>query len=1489
MRKIVFILFSVLFFVSAEPLRAQNIVFENDSVVFLKQVTELLEGARKKEGKDFIKDIFTPIWYGGFYSDFQRERIVETANFLQEKRIGAFPEFKNYLYTLTAFAKSGQSDESFAAWLKTLEKMIDSGIRRQFVNYLDASYSLFNERAFYSSASVTWKTSNRNYEFVYDSVPKIIFKDCNLICLAKGDSTTIYNTSGVYLPLTQIFEGGKGKVTWEKAGRPANETYAVFDKYTVKVKNAGFSVDSVLFTNRYFQRPLLGKLDELILANMTPEKNTYPRFSSYDQRLIIRNVFKNIDYSGGVSFRGARLLGSGTGEQRAELIFKKDGNPFASAKATDLAIFTDRVSTESASVTLYLEEDSITHPSVIMRYDDASRKLSLIRGLQGLGQSPFKSTFHQIDMYFEALIWKIDDPIIELGPMIGSTEERALFESLTYFKEDRFTGLRGLDISHPLYQLYRFSDKGMRREMHVDVLLDLMKMQYEKVIPMIIDYVNKGFLQYNFETKIITFNDKLYDFILFQEGKKDYDVLSFNSTINKGSNAQINLLNFDLRMLGVERIALSDSQSVAVFPTNQQLVLKKNRDFIFAGAVQAGRMNIYSKRSEFIYDDFKINLEIVDSVRMKCLAFEADPRTGRAPETRVQSLLENVRGELFVDHPTNRAGLKTKDYPTYPILNVTNNSYVFYEYDGRGPNKLRVQKGVYKRNKFYFKLDPFVIDSLDNYPNTSLDFAGLFVSAGILPDLRERLKLQTDYSLGFRREIGKDGLPLYGGKAHVDNQIRLNHTGLQADGTFTYLSVTADSKRLILLPDSARGMVGKFENKASRTPPEFPDINSNFSFLQYYPYEDYLVNASGRDPIKMIKNEALLTGALTLNPEGVTAKGSIQFGEAIMDSRKFKVLHHIIDADTAAFSLASGDEKSGLSFETNNVNAHVNFEERIGEFQSNTKDNIIKMNDIQYICFMDKFKWFMDKGDIELEASKEIQDLVIDTDIDYQGSNFYSIHPTQDSLNFLALKAKYDVKRNVLTAKEVNYIAVADARITPDSNKVVIRKNARMETLNNSSILANSITKYHNIYNATTNIASRKSYTSKGDYDYIDKNKNRQTIHFKEISVDTTRQTIAVGEVAESANFTLSPNFEYRGNVKLFANNKSLTFDGATRIMHNCEISKNWVAFKDEIDPENILIPISDNIRSEIARPLALGPVLTAEPVENYASFLSELKNLSDKKMLSAKGYLTYNSRVNEYQISNKDKLQQRNLPGNLVSIDPNTCRIDADGKINFNADLGQVSMEYFGKFNHKLGSGLLEYRGFLMLNFFFNEKVLEKMAESINKYPDLESIDIEKTYIEQAFKEKLGLEAADKLISELSLSGKIRRWPSELANTLVLGDVKFKYNDATKTFRSVGKIGVTSVFKEQVFKYINGHIEITHKRSGDEIDIYLEIDPGNWYYFNYSRGFMQAISSDEDFNTTITEEKEDKRKVKTSKGETPYQYRSTNKRIRDRFIDKFQ
>jgi len=126
--------------------------------------------------------------------------------------------------------------------------------------------------------------------------------------------------------------------------------------------------------------------------------------------------------------------------------------------------------------------------------------------------------------------------------------------------------------------------------------------------------------------------------------------------------------------------------------------------------------------------------------------------------------------------------------------------------------------------------------------------------------------------------------------------------------------------------------------------------------------------------------------------------------------------------------------------------------------------------------------------------------------------------------------------------------------------------------------------------------------------------------------------------------------------------------------------------------------------------------------------------------------------------------------------------------------------------------------------------------------------------------REMIGKELADKLISELNLYGSFKKFPDELKKTLVITDVKMKWNKDTRSYTSNGKIGIGNIYKTQVNKFVDGRIEIIKKRGGDILNIYLELDANNWYYFNYTRGTMLAVSSNEAFNTILKELKPDKR-----------------------------
>ena len=144
---------------------------------------------------------------------------------------------------------------------------------------------------------------------------------------------------------------------------------------------------------------------------------------------------------------------------------------------------------------------------------------------------------------------------------------------------------------------------------------------------------------------------------------------------------------------------------------------------------------------------------------------------------------------------------------------------------------------------------------------------------------------------------------------------------------------------------------------------------------------------------------------------------------------------------------------------------------------------------------MDQFTWFMDKSEMELSSNRKANsDLVIDTDAEKKRSNFYSIDPKQDSLNFLSPFAKYDIKNTLLTCRKIDYIVVADSKVQPDSNYVVIEKWANMRPLVRAQVISNFVTQHHKIFNASLKIDGRKRYEGNGDLIYKDENKKEQKI-----------------------------------------------------------------------------------------------------------------------------------------------------------------------------------------------------------------------------------------------------------------------------------------------------------------------------------------------------------------------------------------------------------
>ena len=83
--------------------------------------------------------------------------------------------------------------------------------------------------------------------------------------------------------------------------------------------------------------------------------------------------------------------------------------------------------------------------------------------------------------------------------------------------------------------------------------------------------------------------------------------------------------------------------------------------------------------------------------------------------------------------------------------------------------------------------------------------------------------------------------------------------------------------------------------------------------------------------------------------------------------------------------------------------------------------------------------------------------------------------------------------------------------------------------------------------------------------------------------------------------------------------------------------------------------------------------------------------------------------------------------------------------------------------------------------------------------------------------------------------------------------------------------------------------MELQKKRSGDLLDIYIELDDRNWYYFGYTRGVMQTLTSNNEYIDKINAKKPNDRRQKVESGRTSYIYMVSTNRKKDLFLRRYR
>ena len=1417
---------------------AQGEVAELEDVpTFLKEMERKAGEVNSAEAKWF-RTSFAPAFVGGEVGQAKQQELISTVRFFEENRARVSTTILGYLkgahWLLTHNAAGRWND-----WHRQIAQFKEHPkLLKEAEDYLNHSETLFSSGLLRKSPASTWFMRTGDIELSVDDEgkPMVVCTRGMLVCLSKGDSSRVMDVSGTYHPLSERFFGTAGSLNWERTTNA--ETFAVeLGAFEIRMKGSSFTAEGSELTSTLFERPLRGVATFKVQKERKERKRTYPRFESISGRIRLNDIFEHVHFDGGLQVRGSQLAGMGSDGHPAQLSIYQDDSLVVRCLSNEVLFSNDGVSANHAKFSLILGEDSISHPDIKVNYLDKQKVFRATRQEDGVGLQPFVDSYHALEFEVEVVEWPVNGSIVEFRRLTSGRQEPAPFRSVDSFVRRDFDAMRGMDSVHPLSRLAGYLKKSGAVVFGSDEYAAHLGVAEEQARLMLIRLNNAGYVNFDVATRDCEIKPRLQRHMDARSGKVDYDVLAFNS--NPGgsvTNATLSLGNRRLLLRGIGRFNLSEAQDVNIIPDKGLLSIGRNRNFEFDGIIQAGKFQLEGSDFEFDYDAFKLEVSKAKSLRIQAEVDGKFDQRGKPKLRWVRSVIEELTGTLAIDDPGNKSGWKSDLHTQYPVLTSREVSNVYYD-------AANICQGAYRREEFKYAVDPFIIDSLDNFKKEDLVFEGELLAGGIVPDLREPLRLMTDYSLGFKRSTPPEGYALYEGLGNVTGDLTLDLGGLHGPGSIDFLTSHIEGEDNTLVPDSAFGTTTLYDNAAVAG--NIPVVKATVAdFGLQSKGKRLFVQSRPNSPLTFFDEEVYLTGGLELNASRMIGQGTFDFEEAKLSAPDFLMKERTLDSQQAAFELQGGD-LDGVAFGTEDVFAHVDFDARRGDFKAKEGATLIDLPAIRYQCLMDEFSWFMDEARLDLlntlidPTAMTFQELA-----DRDQSNFFSMHAEQDSLHFLSSNATYRVEEGLVECRDVKSIAVADAEIKPEEGYVVLRRDAVMDPLVNAEIFANDVTRYHRLFEANIQIKGRFDYEGAASKNYVDAIGKEWPIRLNDVSVDTANRTVGHGLVRAGEELYLSPEFAFRGRVHLEAGRKDLEFEGGAQMQFECDDYGNeWVEFKGVINPSDVAIPV-DSLVTEMGKAhLGVGWTYNSGGIKSmYPAFFSKKPVRSDVSFLVPRGVLRYDKRNDRYVVCSDEKHKNKSLPGNLTQMSRGGCEVWQQGRASFPLnDMHLLKQEFIGDVATE--SGQMVLRGGMVMDMPMPPEVLNYLKEQIQTSDLASGAGYTSTNYEAMLGELVGLDETAKLVTELDRNGEAykKQVPKEVAKAFVFHGMEWRYDGFDDRWLSEGEVGIATMGEQNVWRRIKGKVSLD--RDKQEIIVYLHFGRKHWYFFQWkaNQGYMQV------------------------------------------------
>lgn len=1304
----------------------------------------------------------------------------------------------------------------------------------------------------------------------------IRFSKVSLNFATPYDSAMLTGTSGTFMLETNTFVGEGGRFDWTSAGLPADSVYAEMKQYYFDTSRPRLRATQVKLT---YIGKLRSSVDGILEFASVRHKDeaaaTYPRFISYENNIPMLGLGDDkLEYTGGFALNGSRIFSASANGGNARLAVSGDSDKKFEAQSSLFEFTKDStIVSRNAIVKIYQGNDSIFHPGLHLTYHYKSKILTLQRNRGTLKDTPFTSSYFKVDFTGDMLRWALEPDStgadsLNIFTSAGLSQAPMVLESQDFFDPNDFKRLKGVGFSfHPLVLLAAYVRDNGVTEFFTGDLVNYSGKKINEIAGAMSFLAQKGMIEYEPGNGRIRVKDKVMHINDARRNESDYDNMKIHSIINGPANATINFGERYMTVRGVEEFKISDSLNVMIKPDSSVITILQNRDIKFNGKITAGNFEINGKDFMLKYDSFFINLNHIDSIRFYVTELNAK---GQPVRRRVNNAMvgadsvaaaaggldgtSKTQGTLFINRPNNKSGRLR--IPNYPRLDASAGGVIYFD-------RKEVLNGAYDRSVF-FVVPPFKLDSLSDADPSAINFEGTFVSSGMFPSFKEKLHTQADKSLGFSHAIPTNGYQLYNGDGKLYGAMGLDNAGIRATGRIDYLAATVESDDFVFYPDSvvARGSVGQLQEKQFGAS-WYPQVTLPEFRLKWLPKQDRFALKNLRDPFSLYNATAQLDGDLIVSKAGTSGDGKLttRGSELISDAMTFSARD--FGARHAEFQVkTTNPDKPALA--AKDVRLKFNLDKNSADISPEITG--VAAFDFPYAQFKTSITdahWDLNTQKITMEK---------DADAPLEDSYFYTTKKELDSLVFNAEKAEYDIRTQQLKVSGIPYIVVADAKITPDHNEVLILENSKIGQLTNTTIVLDTLNGFHRLTDGVVDIVSRKEFSGYATYQYVNALNDTFAIkmtdfHLEPINEQTKtrkkleheshadQQTVANGAVDDKAKLLIAPRIFYKGDMVMYATKPALQLRGFVKLdLKKIKDYNTWIKHEQSGDEKDIYLDF-DKAVTEEGNKVEAG-LHFADDNSLYITFVFDKKSQDDEDFFLPSGSLYFDS--TEFRIEDRQKAAGEKLSGKVFAYNEDKQEVKFEGPVSFFKN----TMKDFSVTGTALGSGSLETNDIRMNSFIIADMNVPSSAYDLMA-KDILNVIKNEGVAEEALGDQTELlykiadivgERAAKDYEAKALQGYVPlATVPGLAKPLVFSSVNLRWSQKFKAFYSTGNVGLSNIGRNDINGGFEGFMELRKHEDGTPVfHVFMKASPESWYYYGFEDGRLMVHSSNQAFNDVI-------------------------------------